>query len=163
MNIPPDHTCANCPRPADRQRSRVYDAERAVVEEHGGGHVYRRLAAVKAAANAVVSSEWWLARFRFIHPLDVYRMPPEVDAGADSCPGTGEMRFSRDHQAAVWLAHELAHQAQPHGTAWHGPEFAACYLALAEHLCGAPYAAAMAAAFRDAGIRVATPHLECAA
>lgn len=159
-------TCHLCPIPPDRQKARLYAAETEVRHALGSGMPYATLRDVLAAARGVVGSPWWDSRFRHAHITAVRRLPAEDRAlwGADMDVCTGVMRIGyRYLQAPFIVAHELAHLAQPHGTADHGPEFAACYLALTRHMCGQAHATALFAAFQRHRVRLApTPAQEAA-
>lgn len=147
---PPGHSCPLCPRPRDVHRSRVYRAQHRPEVPEGPA---LDLDACRALVSGVVASEWWLERFGFRHEPHVStyrggrRKVGAWDSGGDCQRATGEIRLTPACRRPLYIAHELAHIAQPNGTADHGVEFCTCFLALVRRIMGSGAASALASAF----------------
>lgn len=149
------HACPLCPLPRDAQRSRVYRAQQNVYHGDLGS-----LDDCRELAAEVVDSEWWRERFGFCHTPRVTtlrrrRRAGRWPVGGDCRPWEAHIRLLPSCRLPLLLAHELAHLAQPSGTAAHGPEFCLAFLALTERILGRTTAADLRAAFVAERVRIA--------
>lgn len=135
-------------RPRDTQRKRLYDAEREVRR----GQEFKSVAEMQQYVDALLAQRWCRSRW-----------------GGQSVEVRDGRGFRRamcypDGSSAViymplWsrcqriVLHEVAHALAPEDAAWHGPEFAAIYLALVQREVGADAAEEMRAAFRKHRVR----------
>jgi putative metallohydrolase (TIGR04338 family) len=142
-------------RPRDGQRARVYRAERAVPE----GRRLPTLAAVQRYVDRVTTSALW-------RRLAPNRPRVEVRDGrgrrrAGSYVGLPAIAVPRVHRRERHVLHELAHQLAdaaggPEEPA-HGWRFAAGLLLLLEAFLAPEAAAALRAAYGEAGVRYRPP------
>jgi hypothetical protein len=145
-------------RPRDAQRSRVYRAETPVPSSPLPG-----LDACAAFADRVVGTLWWQARFPD-HTLDkVPRFRPgngarqaffrEEDGGGYS------ITLPRRYRTKGIVLHELAHWALVDETdlSHHGDAFTRLLLDSTAEFCGPQRADALAASYREHGVRVGRP------
>lgn len=136
-------------RPRDMQKERVYRAERSLPSHDrqlGDGS----MATCKTFIDGVTRSPWWTKRCRVTAVRIRDGRGTTIARG-----GWGSVNLPRWARTRLVILHELAHVLTTNTTdetAWHGPEFAANFLALVRRF--APEDAdALLAAFRAQRVR----------
>jgi putative metallohydrolase (TIGR04338 family) len=146
------------PRPRDSQRSKAYDAERAV-KWPADMPRWKEISEVQKVVDKLCASAWWKRRWPRITACDrmdlnygrIYHQPAILIK-----PGrNGGVAYS-DHSIGlgVWgrqmwiLCHEIAHVVTPNKHAAHGREWAANYLVILQHMMGKEVADELRRQFR---------------
>ena len=125
-------------RARDSQRSRVYRAE-----EEAFGFCVAPLLSFSECVDQV-----HLAFERYFPGSQV----PLVADGRGrrrACGSPSRISIPRWSRRRWIVLHEIAHATIPPGAAWHGPEFAGCYLRLVRRFMGAEAAARLRAAYKS--------------
>lgn len=137
-------------RPRDSQRERVYQAEKPLMASQ---EKFRSVEDCQAFVDEVVDSDWWLARFSRISKITVTDGRSRRRGGAEYTWGGWEIAMPVFSRNRLYLLHEIAHCLGLPTEAWHGPAYAARYLALVERWLGKKAARQLRADFAKEGVR----------
>ena len=135
----------------DRQRQRVYDAERAISQ----GWRFFKVSDMQAWVDELVGSDWWREQ-RF----GAVQVEVKDGRGRRSACGylwagaIGVVKMPRQYRTQLILCHELGHVVTPRKPhAGHGRLFAANYLALVEVQMGTRARLLLEEAFTDHSVK----------
>jgi putative metallohydrolase (TIGR04338 family) len=138
--------------PRDSQRSRLYDAERAL----RGGRRFVTVDECQAYVDGVLASEWWRSRFPRVRAIRVTDGRGRRHAGA--FVESARIALPKWARTERVLLHEIAHHAAPRAAAAHGPEFARIYVELVREFRGEKPARRLLAALHAHRVRVDAEH-----
>ncbi len=138
--------------PRDSQRSRLYDAERAL----RGGRRFVTVEECQAYVDGVLASEWWRSRFPRVRAIRVTDGRGRRHAGA--FVESARIALPKWARTERVLLHEIAHHAAPRAAAAHGPEFARIYVELVREFRGEKPARRLLAALHAHRVRVEPAH-----
>lgn len=142
----------------DSQREKLYRAERAVRDEHGGKQ-FESVEEMQAYIDNLLRQEWFNRTWpHVIHRVTVHSGAGNRRAtcshcwgGYNRCPEIKMPRWARCEQI---LLHELAHALTPVGAAAHGWEFAQAMLRLVKNRIGKEAEKALRLSFRKHRVRM---------